>query len=126
MTRRTLCALPWLSAGLAAADWPNWRGPSFDGVSQENSLPLNWSRTENVRWRVPLAERGNSTPILMGRRIYLTQPVEKQNRRTLMRLDRDSGKTLWQAGLEYFGQTGRMPQILLPLVDTTGKSECSG
>ena len=101
MTRRTLCALPWLSAGLKAADWPNWRGPSFDGVSPEKSLPLKWSRTENVRWRVPLAERGNSTPVLWGDRIYLTQPIEKQNRRTLMCLDRASGKTLWQAGLEY-------------------------
>jgi len=96
-----LCALPCLSSGLRAFDWPNWRGPSFDGVSPEKSLPLKWSRTENVRWRVPLAERGNSTPILWGDRIYLTQPLEKQNRRTLMCLDRASGKTLWQAGLEY-------------------------
>src|SRR3989449_518353 len=100
MTRRTLCALP-LGAGLRAADGPIWRGPSFEGVSPEKSLPLKGSRTENVRWRVPLAERGNSTPILWGDRIYLTQPVEKQNRRTLMCLDRASGKTLWQAGLEY-------------------------
>src|ERR1700704_2915330 len=79
MTRRTLCALPWVGVGLTAADWPNWRGPSFDGVSPEKSLPLKWSRTQNVRWRVPLAERGNSTPILWGDRIYLTQAVEKQN-----------------------------------------------
>jgi outer membrane protein assembly factor BamB len=100
MTRRTLCALPWLSTGLSA-DWPNWRGPSFDGVSSEKALPLKWSRTENVRWQVPLAERGNSTPVLWGDRIYLTQSIEKQNRRTLMCLDRLSGKTLWQAGLEY-------------------------
>ena len=101
MTRRALCALPWLGAGLKAADWPNWRGPSSDGVSPEKSLPLTWSRTENVRWQVALGERGNSTPVVWGDRIYLTQPVEKQNRRTLLCLDRASGKTLWQAGLDY-------------------------
>jgi outer membrane protein assembly factor BamB len=101
MTRRTLCTLPWLSAGLRAADWPNWRGPSSDGVSAEKSLPLRWSRTENVRWRVALPERGNSTPIVWRDRIFLTQTIEKQNRRTLMCLDRASGKILWQTGLEY-------------------------
>ena len=46
MTRRTLCALPRLSPGLKAADWPNWRGPSFDGVSPEKTLPQKWSRTD--------------------------------------------------------------------------------
>ena len=103
MTRRTLCALPWLGAGLRAANWPNWRGPSCDGVSPEKSLPLKWSRTENIRWRVPLPERSNSTPILWGDRIFLTQPLEKQNRRTLMTLDRATGKTLWQVGVEHSG-----------------------
>ena len=101
MTRRTLCGLPWLSAGLRAADWPNWRGPSSDGVSLQKSLPLKWGRTQHVRWRVPLPERGNSTPIVWGDRLYLTQPLEKQNRRTLMCLDRVSGKTVWQTGLAY-------------------------
>lgn len=101
MTRRSLCTLPWLGAGLKAADWPNWRGPTFDGVSPEKSLPMKWSRTENVRWRIPLEDRGNSTPIVSGDRIYLTQAVEKQNRRTLLCVERKSGKTLWQAGLDY-------------------------
>jgi outer membrane protein assembly factor BamB len=88
---------------LQAADWPNWRGPSCDGVSPERSLPLKWSRTQNVRWRVPLPERANSTPVVSGDRIFLTQPLEKQNRRTLMCLDRASGKTLWQTAIEYGG-----------------------
>jgi outer membrane protein assembly factor BamB len=102
MTRRTLCALPLFGAGgLRAADWPNWRGPSSDGVANEKSLPLKWSRTEGVRWKVPLGERGNSTPVVWGDRIFLTQPVEKEKRRTLMCLDRASGKTIWQIGVEY-------------------------
>jgi outer membrane protein assembly factor BamB len=62
----------------------------------QKSLPLKWGRTQHVRWRVPLPERGNSTPIVWGDRLYLTQPLEKQNRRTLMCLDRVSGKTVWQ------------------------------
>src|SRR5438309_2874005 len=99
MTRRTLCALPWLGAGLSAADWPNWRGPSSDGVSPEKSLPLEWSRTQNVRWRVPLPERGNSTPIVWGERIFITQAVEKEGRRGVICFDRRDGKLLWQSGV---------------------------
>jgi outer membrane protein assembly factor BamB len=82
-------------------NWPTWRGPRGIGVSGESNLPLTWSRTENVRWKVKLPERGNSTPIVWGRRIFLTQPVEKDNQRTLLCLDRTSGETLWQAGTVY-------------------------
>ena len=92
----SLSALP-----LRAENWPGWRGPQGIGVSGESGLPLTWSRTENVRWKVKLPNRGNSTPIVWGRRIFLTQPVEQENKRTLMCLDRTGGKTLWQAGTIY-------------------------
>jgi outer membrane protein assembly factor BamB len=64
-------------------------------------LPLTWSATENVHWKVKLPERGNSTPIVWGNRIFLTQPLEQENRRTLMCLDRADGRVLWQAGTVY-------------------------
>jgi len=58
-------------------NWPQWRGPAGTGVSAEKNLPLHWGTNENVRWRVPLPERGNSTPIVWGKRVFLTQAVEK-------------------------------------------------
>ena len=39
---------------LTASNWPGWRGPNGTGVSTEKNLPLKWSKTENVRWRVDL------------------------------------------------------------------------
>jgi outer membrane protein assembly factor BamB len=84
---------------LAGENWPGWRGPGNLGVSGAAGLPLRWSRDENVRWRAPLPERGNSTPIIWGDRIFLTQPLEKQQRRTLMCLRRSDGKVLWQSGV---------------------------
>lgn len=90
-------ALPFLLPLLAdAADWPSWRGPTGHGHTSERDLPLTWSATENVRWKVALPEPGNSTPIVAGGRIYLTQNVA--DRRTLLCLDRKDGRTLWQAG----------------------------
>jgi outer membrane protein assembly factor BamB len=81
---------------LHSADWPAWRGPDANGVTGETNLPLKWSATENVKWKVELPEPGNSTPIIFGDRIFLTQAVGA--RRTLMCLDPKDGHTLWQQG----------------------------
>src|SRR5437762_1992453 len=101
---RTLCAgaFLFLYAGWASADnWPAWRGANADGTTQETNLPLNWSATENVRWKVKLPDRGNSTPVIWGDRIFLTQAIEKKKLRTLMCLHRRDGKLLWQKEVEY-------------------------
>ena len=81
---------------LPAADWPAWRGPEGIGVTSETDLPEKWSATENVKWSVELPEPGNSTPVIWGDRIFLTQAVG--TRRTLMCLDRRDGKVQWQDG----------------------------
>ena len=83
---------------LRAANWPAWRGPDGSGICLESNLPLHWSTNENVRWRVPLPDRGNSTPIVWGNRVFVTQAVPKESRRTLMCFDRRDGKLLWQQG----------------------------
>jgi len=88
-----------ISMPVFADNWPQWRGPAGTGVSAEKNLPLHWGTNENVRWRVPLPERGNSTPIIWGKRVFLTQAAE--NRRTLMCFNRADGKLLWQSGVTY-------------------------
>ena len=87
-----------LTTAALAGNWPGWRGPDGTGVTTETELPLTWSATENVRWKIALPEAGNSTPIVWGERVFLTQSVG--NRRTLMCVDRKDGKVLWQAGPE--------------------------
>lgn len=84
-----------------AGNWPAWRGPEASGISLEKNLPVKWSATENVRWKVALPDRGNSSPIVWADRIFITQAVEKENRRTVMCFDRASGKLLWQQGVTY-------------------------
>jgi len=79
------------------ADWPAWRGPLANGICEEENLPEKWSATENVKWRVALPEAGNSTPIVWGERVFVTQAVG--DRRTLMCFDRAGGKLRWQSGV---------------------------
>jgi outer membrane protein assembly factor BamB len=91
-----------LSALLARADnWPAWRGPSGTGVAPAQDLPEHWGDKNHVRWRTPLPDRGNSTPIVWGDRVFITQATEKDDRRTVMCFDRADGRLLWQSGV-YF------------------------
>lgn len=39
-------------------NWPQWRGPDSQGVSDETSLPSEWTTTKNVKWKTPIAGRG--------------------------------------------------------------------
>jgi outer membrane protein assembly factor BamB len=54
--------------------WPYWRGPAGDGVAV-GSAPLNWSDTENVRWKTDIPGRGSSSPVVWGDRIFLTTAI---------------------------------------------------
>jgi outer membrane protein assembly factor BamB len=82
-----------------AANWPAWRGPTNDGISEETDLPITWTTTSGVKWKVPLPERGNSTPVVWENKVFVTQSVNKGAKRSLMCFDKASGKLLWQAGI---------------------------
>ena len=60
-----------VSAALATAHWPWWRGPLGSGVSPDGDPPVRWSESENVRFKVPIDGDGLATPIVWGDRIYV-------------------------------------------------------
>ncbi|MCG8584363.1 MAG: PQQ-binding-like beta-propeller repeat protein, partial [Pirellulales bacterium] len=97
-----ICANVLLSAS-HAQNWPGWRGPEGTGKSTEKNLPTNWDRETNVRWKVDLPERGNSTPVVWGDQVFVTQAIEKDGTRSLICFDRKTGKEMWQAGTKYAG-----------------------
>src|SRR5687768_8259022 len=100
MCRRNFFLLAFLPLLMEGADWPGWRGADGFGISSDKA-PIRWTKTDNVRWRTPLPEPGNSTPVVWGNRIFVTQAVKTEGRRTLMCFDRASGKLLWQSGVTY-------------------------
>jgi outer membrane protein assembly factor BamB len=61
-----------LAAPAWSENWPQWRGPTNDGISRETNPPTEWSDTKNVVWKLPLPGMGGSTPALWGERIFLT------------------------------------------------------
>lgn len=58
------------------ANWPQWRGPDSQGVSTERGLPSEWTASKNVKWKTPIAGRGHSSPIVWGKKIFLTTALD--------------------------------------------------
>src|SRR6266850_4219272 len=110
----------------AGSNWPQWRGPDGQGISTETGLPTEWRDAKNVKWKTAIAGLGHSSPIVWGKKIFLTTALdgEKIPGRTpgvthkmsdgstfvhpdavganlkhtfkVICLDRDSGKILWE------------------------------
>lgn len=101
----------------SSAAWPHWRGPGHTGATT-GSVPLTWSDTSNVRWKIEIPGRGHSTPVAAGDRLFLTTAVPtgkkaelppaggrgagggaaagEEHRLEVMAVDRATGKIVWQ------------------------------
>jgi outer membrane protein assembly factor BamB len=76
-------------------NWPQWRGPAFNGSSPETNLPVSWSKVQGVAWITPLPGKSGATPIVWDNSIFLPSPSEDQSLR-LFCLDKASGRVRWQ------------------------------
>ncbi len=86
-----LCAVP------TAENWAQWRGPSLNGLSGERNLPVRWSSTENVTWKLAMPAFSASTPIVWNDRIFLN--VAEGSNLFLWSVDRARGVALWKRPL---------------------------
>jgi outer membrane protein assembly factor BamB len=102
-TPSALLFLALAAAPLAHAnDWPGWRGPNGDGTLVEaGAYPTAWSATENIAWKVELPDRGNSSPVVWGGKVFLTQQEDKGKLRSLVCYDAKDGKELWKKTINY-------------------------
>jgi outer membrane protein assembly factor BamB len=80
-----------------AENWPRWRGPRNNGTSTETNLPVRWSRTENVKWRVELPGPAPSTPAVWNDRIFVTSA---EGADLVFLCLNTSGKLLWKKKLD--------------------------
>ena len=101
-----------------AENWPQWRGPSANGVSAETNLPLRWSATENVVWKLALPAWSGSTPIVWGDRIFLN--VAENGSLFLWAVDRNKGTPLWKRHLSDGDRRGNKQNMSTPSPVTDG------
>lgn len=90
-----------LLAGKARAakptqNWANWRGPNFNGSSDETGLPEKFSPTEGVRWSLPLPGPAASTPIIWGDSVFITSVNLEAKQLLAICLARATGAVRWR------------------------------
>jgi len=114
MFRYLTCFLLLTVTAHSAEDWPEFRGPTGQGVSSAKKLPTEWNgeSKRNIVWRRALPGKGWSSPVIHDGKVYLTTAVPTgeegdlsgdQSLRSLC-LDADSGAILWDK--EVFKQAG--------------------
>ncbi len=107
-----LAILAFCTGPAQASDWLRFHGPDGSGISPDTQpLPTKWSETENLKWKRELPGPGVSSPIVVGNRVFVTcwtgYGVDRDNvgdqknlRRHLICLDRDTGNLLWDKSVE--------------------------
>jgi outer membrane protein assembly factor BamB len=99
---RLLAAASLLSPALVfAGDWGAFRGPNRTGISGETHVPQTWDASKNVRWKAPLPGPGNSSPIVVGTRVFVTCATDQGRHRGLYCFDRSTGQANWSKIVDY-------------------------
>ena len=140
------------AAGSARAqeNWPHWRGPLHNGISDAKNLPIKWGAAENIVWKTELPSWSAATPIIWGDRIFITSPSKSepkpqpeqiqaeeqgqaQRRRRSSALDpggpklllfciaKEDGKILWERELDDKNQIHRKQNDATPSPVTDGR-----
>jgi outer membrane protein assembly factor BamB len=90
---------------LHADHWPQFRGPTAQGLSAETKVSLNWSATENLAWKTELPGESWSSPIVWGNHVFVTTATENGESCRVLALNRKSGAVRWNR--EVFRQEPR-------------------
>ncbi|MDO8540054.1 MAG: PQQ-binding-like beta-propeller repeat protein [Opitutaceae bacterium] len=78
----------------AEENWPQFRGPTGQGLSDATGLPLKWSESEGVKWKTAIHDKGWSSPVVLGNQIWLTTATEDGRELFAIAVDRTTGKIL--------------------------------
>ena len=94
---------------LHATDWPQWRGPNRDGISQEKGLLKEWPKDgPKLVWQVKDIGAGFSTPAIVGERIYVLAN-EGTNNEFVEALSVSDGKKIWSTTIGKVGNPDQKP-----------------
>src|SRR5690349_23689069 len=88
-----------------AENWPQFRGPAGQNISNEKNLPLHWNSQSNILWKTEIPGEAWSSPIVWQDRVFATTATESGESCRALALDRKSGRILWNK--EVFRQVPR-------------------
>ena len=85
-----------ISMPVSAADWPQWRGPFFNGSTNEKNLPDSFGQTEGIAWVSPLPGPSGATPVICNSRIFISSTVRGESNFVALCFDARNGRKLWE------------------------------
>jgi outer membrane protein assembly factor BamB len=95
--------------GISAPDWPQWRGPQRDGISQEKGLLKQWPKEgPRLLWQVNDIGDGFSTPSVVGARLYLMSNRGMDNE-FVQALSTENGRPVWTTRVGNVGNPKQEP-----------------
>jgi outer membrane protein assembly factor BamB len=121
MTRTVLAVmlLGWAVTAVSA-NWPAWRGPGGNGVSAERNLPMKWSPTENIAWKLPLPQWSGATPVIWNELMFLNVAEANGDELSLWAINRSTGVPLWKRHLSGGNHRERKQNMSSPSPVTDG------
>lgn len=90
----TAAGLAALSSAALAGDWPQWRGPHFNGSTDEKGLPSTWTK-ESALWSADMTGPSAATPVVLGDHVYVSSVDSANSSLHALCFDRKTGKKLW-------------------------------
>ncbi len=104
-----------------AADWPQFRGPHLSGTSDETGLPDRLVPS-TVLWQTPLSGTGESTPVIVGDRVYLTGSEKETKALFAMCVNADNGSIRWKRNVSSYAKPKRGTAVASnsPAADASG------
>ncbi len=106
-------ALPWLLLALSVfpvrAEWPQFRGPTGQGIADAVTLPREWSAEKNIAWKQPVPGVGLSSPVVSEGRVFVTSALRDEDGSPgvfLFSFHAGTGRLQWRTLLF---QTGELP-----------------
>jgi outer membrane protein assembly factor BamB len=103
---------------LSAENWPQWRGPSSNGISSEKNIATRWSPTSNIAWKLALPGQGGATPCIWGGRIFVTAVADS---RPVLICASTQGKKLWERTIADSRVGENQGKMAAPSPTTDGK-----
>lgn len=110
-----------ISASIRATDWPQWRGPFFNGSTDETNLPDSWDWTKNVAWVSPLPGPSGATAIISNGKVFVTSMVDRSPDFVALCFDAKNGKKLWEQQIGSDSRRYARNNIASPSPTTDGK-----
>ena len=92
-----ICLIPFFclaTAAFAGDDWTQFRGPTQQGYSDSTGLPTEWSESQNIKFKTDIPGEGWSSPVVLGKQIWMTTATEAGHSLRAICVDRETGKIL--------------------------------